>query len=86
MDVDLTNDTGYFWFFNPANTEVVVKVLDACSVDGYFWIFASGLTNLGVTLTVTDNQTGTTMIYTNPDGTAFQPVQDFRSFVACAGR
>ncbi len=81
--VSLTNDTGYFWFFSASNTEVVVKVLDACSVDGHFWVFASGLTNLGVTLTVTDTQKGTTMTYTNNDGTPFAPIGDFSSFVAC---
>jgi len=81
----LTSDTGYFWFFNPSNTEVVIKVLDACSIDGHFWIFGSGLTNLGVVLTVTDTQSGTVMTYTNPDGSAFLPIQDFASFSSCGG-
>jgi hypothetical protein len=83
MATVLSSDTGYFWFFNPANTEVVVKVLDACAVDGHFWIFGSGLTNLGVTLTVTDLKTGTTATYTNTDGSPFQPIQDFATFLAC---
>ena len=78
----LTPDTGYFWFFNPANIEVVVKVLDACSVDGYFWVFGGGLTNLGVQLTVTDTLTGVTKTYDNTEGPAFQPIQDTR-FEAC---
>ena len=81
----LTTDTGYFWFFTSSNTEVVIKALDACSVDGHFWIFGSGLTNLGVVLTVTDTQSGTTMQYTSADGSAFQPIQDFGSFSACGG-
>ena len=81
----LTTDTGYFWFFTPSNTEVVIKALDACSIDGHFWIFGSGLTNLGVVLTVTDTQSGTTMQYTSADGAAFQPIQDFVSFSACGG-
>jgi hypothetical protein len=50
--VNLTADTGYFWFFSPSNLEVVAKVLDACSVDGHVWAFAGGLTNLEVQLTV----------------------------------
>ena len=83
--VNLSDDTGYFWFFNPANSEVVVKVLDACTTDGYFWVFSSGLTDVGVTLTVTDTQTGTSKQYTSADGTAYAPVQDFRSFVSCGG-
>ena len=81
----LTADTGYFWFFSPSNTEVVIKVLNACSIDGHFWIFGSGLTNLGVVLTVTDTQSGTVMTYTNSDGSAFSPIQDFASFSSCGG-
>jgi PKD repeat protein len=82
-EVDLSNDTGYFWFFDPTNAEVIVKILDACSVDGHFWVFASGLTNLGITLTVTDTQSGTSMSYTNTDGNPYVPVQDFKSFSSC---
>src|SRR3977135_2726221 len=32
----LTSDTGYFWFFNQANVELVVKALDARSVNGKY--------------------------------------------------
>ena len=32
MGVALTGDSGYFWFFNAANIELVVKVLDACAI------------------------------------------------------
>ena len=28
--VALTGDTGYFWFFNSANVEVIIKVLNGC--------------------------------------------------------
>jgi streptogramin lyase len=81
--VPLTGDTGYFWFFTPANIEVVVKVLNGCSVGGHYWVFAGGLTNVQVTLTVTDAQTGETKPYTNPDGTAFRPVEDTAAFATC---
>ena len=57
--VALTGDTGYFWFFDSSNVEVIVKVLEACGVNGYRWVFASGLTNVQVNLTVTDVVTGT---------------------------
>ena len=77
----LTADTGYFWFFSASNTEVIVKVLDACSIGGHFWVFASGLTNLGVNLTVTDTLKGASKSYVNTDGTPFAPVQDFGTFV-----
>jgi len=78
--VTLTGDTGYFWFFDSANVEVIVKVLEACGVNGNRWVFASGLTNVQVTLAVTDIVTATTNTYNNPLGTAFRPVQDTAAF------
>jgi hypothetical protein len=75
-----TNDTGYFWFFNDSNVELVVKVLDARGVNGQFWVFASGLTNVGVDITVVDTETGSVKTYQNPLGTAFQPIQDTTGF------
>ncbi len=81
MGVPLTGDSGYFWFFNAANLELVVKVLDACALSpGRFWVFAGGLTNVGVVLTVEDRQTGAVRTYTNTQGTAFAPLQDTAAF------
>jgi hypothetical protein len=81
--VALSSDTGYFWFFSPGNVEIVVKVLNACSLNQNFWVFAGGLTNVGVTLTVTDNQTGAQQIYRNVRGTAFLPLQRTSDFGVC---
>ncbi len=81
--VALTTDTGYFWFFNEANIEMVVKVLNACSFADRFWVFAGGLTNVEVNLAVTDTQTGAVRLYTNPQNTAFQPTQDTDAFATC---
>ncbi len=81
--VTLTPDTGYFWFFNSANVEIVVKVLNACSVNSRYWVFAGGLTNVEVTLTVNDMQNATTRTYVNPMNVAFQPIQDTSAFPSC---
>ncbi|HEX4959486.1 MAG TPA: hypothetical protein VF173_01510 [Thermoanaerobaculia bacterium] len=81
--VALTPDTGYFWFFDATNVEVVLKVLDACTFNQRFWVFAGGLTNIQVHLTVTDTQTGAVKTYDNPQGKAFQPVQDTGAFATC---
>jgi hypothetical protein len=83
--VQLTDDTTYFWFFNPENVEMIVKVLDACDVPGFdsFWVFAGGLTNVEVNLTVVDTQTGSSKVYTNPLSTPFQPIQDTQAFLTC---
>jgi hypothetical protein len=81
--VSLTSDSGYFWFFNAANVEVVVKVLNGCGLNSRYWTFAGGLTDVNVILTVTDTQTGVIKTYTNPQGTPFQPIQDTAAFAAC---
>jgi outer membrane protein assembly factor BamB len=82
--VGLTPDTGYFWFFGPANVEMLTKVLDGCGLGGHFWVFAGGLTDVHVVLTVTDTANGTVRIYQNPQGTAFEPLQDTAAF-PCGG-
>lgn len=81
--VKVTNDTGYFWFFNSTNVEAVVKVLDGCSYNGRFWFFAGGLTNVHTVITVTDTRTGAVKTYANPQGAAFQPIQDTDAFATC---
>jgi PKD repeat protein len=80
----LTADSGYFYFFDPNNVEVVTKVLNACvNPFNSYWVFAAGLTNVEVTLTVTDTSNGTVKAYHNPLGTPFQPIQDTSAFATC---
>jgi hypothetical protein len=82
--IELTHDTGYFWFFNPNNVETVIKVLDACSQPSpSFWVFAAGLTNIEVMVTVTDSATGEVRSYDNPIQTPFEPIQDTDAFATC---
>ncbi len=81
--VPITDDSGYFWFFDAGNIEVVAKVLDGCGVNGRYWVLAGGLTNVEAALVVTDTKTGDTKTYANPAGTAFQPIQDTAAFATC---
>jgi CSLREA domain-containing protein len=81
--VTLTNESGYFTFFDPSNLEVTVKVLNGCVRNGHYWVFASGLTDVRVDLTVLDTKTGVTKTYTNPRGRAFLPIQDTRALQTC---
>ncbi|MFL6235583.1 MAG: hypothetical protein ACJ76N_20775 [Thermoanaerobaculia bacterium] len=62
----LTGDTGAFWFFDPANLELMLKVLDGRAINGYFWVFYGALSNVEYTLTLTDTATGTVKTYHNP--------------------
>ncbi|MEM9553293.1 MAG: spondin domain-containing protein [Acidobacteriota bacterium] len=79
----LTDETGYFWFFSPENLEVVIKIIDACSFNDHFWVFASGLTNVEVDLRVEDTVTGQVNLYSNALGDAFQPIQETEAFATC---
>lgn len=83
--VPLTGDSGYFWFFSAENVEVVVKVLDACAPPfERFWVFATGLTNVGVRLTVEDTRTGAVREYVNPLNRPFRPTFDTDAFATCS--
>lgn len=81
--VELTADTGLFWFFDPDNIESVVKVLDGCALNQRYWVFAGGLTNVRTEITITDTATGEVETYINPQGTAFLPIQDTDAFATC---
>ena len=81
--VGLTGDTGYLWFFNAANVEAVVKVLNACGVNGRYWVFAGGLTDVQVEIAVTDTKTGAVKRYTNPQGTVWRTITDTSAFATC---
>jgi hypothetical protein len=81
--VQLTQESGYFWFSDQNNVELVAKVLNGCGVNNRYWVFLAGLTNVGVTVTVDDTLTGETQSYTNALGEPFLPVQDTDAFAAC---
>jgi hypothetical protein len=81
--VRLNNDSGGFYYFDPNNTELLVKVLNGCGINGHYWVFAAGLTNLHTTLLVKDTKTGASMTYTNPQNTLFKAVADTAAFGTC---
>ena len=78
----LSTDTGYMYFFDPENIELVIKVLDGCSVNQRYWVFIGGLTNVRVAIHVEDTSTGQVRTYVNPLNTHFVPRQDVNAF-AC---
>ena len=53
VDVLLTGDTGTFWFFDSANVELVLKVLDGRVLNGHYWVFYGALSNVEYTIVVT---------------------------------
>lgn len=81
--VRLTQETGYFWFFNQSNIETVFKLLDGCGLNSRYWVFAGGLTDVEVTTTITDTARGLTRTFYNPLNTPFQPIGDTAAFATC---
>jgi PKD repeat protein len=78
--IKLTDDSGYFWFFDPANIEMVTKVLNGCAITNAYWVFAAGLTNVQVNWSVIDTSTGVVFTQQNEQGVAFAPVQSTNAF------
>ncbi|MEZ5313805.1 MAG: hypothetical protein R2862_09235 [Thermoanaerobaculia bacterium] len=79
--VPLSSDTGYFWFFDDQNVEMILKVLDGTGTNGHHWVYYGALTNVEYNVTITDSVTGAAKRYFNPaarfasagDITAFGP-------------
>ena len=60
-----TNLSGFFYFTDPNNVELIMKILDFGTE---IKVFYSQLTNLEFTLTVTDTSTGRSKNYSNTPG------------------
>lgn len=63
-----SDQSNFWWFFNPENFEMGVKMVDACSFNDSFWVFVSGLTNQAYQVTIADIETGQIRTYENPLG------------------
>jgi hypothetical protein len=67
--VPATDQSGYFWFFDQANLELVVKMLDGVGVNGHYWLFHGALSNVEYEIAVTDQLTAERKVWRNPQGT-----------------
>jgi len=79
-------DSGLFYFFSPTNIEMLIKVLNGCPLTApppAYWVFYAATTNVEITVTVSDSQTGKTRVYFNPLNTTAPPVQDVSAFATC---
>ncbi len=62
-----SSESAFFWFFNPTNFEMGVKMVDACVAPfNRYWAFVSGLTSQQYRLRVTQMSTGEVETYFNP--------------------
>ena len=81
VPIDVSDESGMFWFFSSTNIELVVKALDGTGVNGHYWVFFGALSDVEYWVTVRDTAGGGSRTYHNPpaencgqsDITAFLP-------------
>ena len=79
--IDVSDESGMFWFFSSTNIELVVKALDGRTFNGHYWVFFGALSDVEYWVTVRDTVGGGRRTYHNPpaencgqsDITAFVP-------------
>jgi hypothetical protein len=64
--VEETSESGWFWFFDEDNPELVVKALDGRPVNGELWVFYGSLTSVELTIKATDTESGEVVSFHNP--------------------
>ncbi len=70
---------GRFWFFDSANVELEVKLLDGRGTNGRWWVLWGALSNVEYDLIVTDMTNGKTRTYHNASG-SYCGGADIRAF------
>lgn len=75
-------DSSLFWFFSPANWELLVKVLDGCEENGHFWVFTAAATDIVYAVEITDLESGMKQVYRHGGGPA-TAVTDNQAFATC---
>jgi Concanavalin A-like lectin/glucanases superfamily len=78
-----TADSGLFWFFDPANWEVLVKHVNGCGLNNERWIFSASTTNVFYRMTVVDVEGSGAKIYFNYGGPPAPAVTDTSAFATC---
>jgi hypothetical protein len=66
VPVDVSDESGLFWFFEPENIELVVKVLDGRALNDRYWVFFGALSDVEYWITARDVETGERKTYHNP--------------------
>ena len=84
MPLPAAPQSGLFYFFDPTNIEMLIKVLNACVPPfNHYWVFFAATTNVEFAVVVADTQTGKTVAYFNPLNRSAPPVQDVNAFATC---
>ena len=83
-DIPLVSaDSGVLGFFDEANWEVLIKLLDGRGFNDRFWVFSAAATDVGYTLEVSDTVCGQSKSFVNPVGRPSPAVIDLHAFTDC---
>ena len=75
-----TSNSGLFYFFEPDNWEMLIKVLDGCAINGHYWVYSAAATDLGLDITVTDTATGAIWDYAKRPGPPAPAITENKAF------
>ena len=78
-----SDDSAVFWFFTAGNWEMMLKVIDGCTLNDRFWVFSAATTDVEFTVRVTDTVSGAVKTYRNPLGTSAPAITDTDAFATC---
>lgn len=78
-----SEDSGILWFFTPGSFELMIKIVDGCSLNNRYWVFLAALTNVEFHVTVYDTWTDTPKQYDNVLGVSAAAITDTNAFQTC---
>lgn len=75
--------SGLFSFGPDDEMQLLLNVLDGCSVNDHYWVHLAALTDLELDVAVRDTLTGRTWVFHNPAGKAAEAVRDLDALGTC---
>lgn len=78
-----SDGSAIFYFFAPANWELLAKMPAGTCTFGRYWVFSAATTNVHYSLVVYDMATGTRKVYFNYSGPPAPAVTDTAAFATC---
>lgn len=79
-----STDSAIFWFFQPANFELLIKMVDGCTYNDRYWVYYAATTNVAFTIRVEDTFADEIKTYTNTIGSTAEIARtDSDAFATC---
>jgi hypothetical protein len=78
-----SENSANFWFFDPSNWELLIKVINGCAIDNHYWVYAAAPTDQHYEIMVTDEGTATRKVYFNYAGAPAPALTDSAAFATC---